>query len=145
MEVLQPKEEPGKEEKSFDKKKVTFIRSLFSHRTPTVFIGYRFLNKSRDRTNRWFQEELGPRELTYICAWERNCIKNAFNEAGFKRKTSGKLQSCAWVKHPPCEIFLRLKSHHKINHFPGSWCLGNFFSSYICPCLSLFKHKSLSP
>ena len=33
--------------------------------------------------------DLGARRLAYRCTWERNCIKNAFSLAGFRRVKDG--------------------------------------------------------
>lgn len=87
--------------------------------------------------------------FTYVCSWERNCIKNAFHEAGFIRRgqqssahTSSVAACVYWIKHPSRNFksFLSKISHYQqkqrrkikgggfdqvyINHFPGSWCIG---------------------
>ncbi|KAJ8601936.1 hypothetical protein CTAYLR_004451 [Chrysophaeum taylorii] len=32
--------------------------------------------------------------------------------------------SASWTKHPPAETYAALNRYQKVNHFPGSWCLG---------------------
>ena len=122
--------------------------------------------------------DLGARRLAYRCTWERNCIKNAFGLAGFRRVKDGtelralkgvrgeaspdgsgsgladfvggllglaptgaaggkkkgkkaldahvtKLPWCAsWTKHPGAEVYATQRRHQRVNHFPGSWCIG---------------------
>ena len=122
--------------------------------------------------------DLGARRLAYRCTWERNCIKNAFSLAGFRRVKDGtelralkgvrgeaspdgsgsgladfvggllglaptgaaggkkkgkkaldahvtKLPWCAsWTKHPGAEVYATQRRHQRVNHFPGSWCIG---------------------
>jgi len=121
--------------------------------------------------------DLGARRLAYRCTWERNCIKNAFGLAGFRRVKDGtelralkgvkgeaspsggsglgdfvsdllglagdaggpkkkgkkgaldahvtRLPWCAsWTKHPGAEVYATQQRHQRVNHFPGSWCVG---------------------
>lgn len=61
--------------------------------------------------------------------WERNCVKNAFKNAGFVRyakdmKGSGKRWSAGWIKHLSKPQYASLHSYQKINHFPDSWVIG---------------------
>ena len=103
---------------------ITFTKSLFNHRPPTVFFDYPFSKKRQKSPHTCVVEKKGFRELTYSCSWERNCIKNAFNEAGFVRNKSKKLQCCDWIKPPPAGYFKKITKFNKVNHFPGSWCIG---------------------
>ena len=60
----------------------------------------------------------------YKCGWERNCVKGAFHRAGLRRKLSGKVWSACWTKHLSPLGFAAVVPKQKVNHFPGSWCLG---------------------
>ena len=86
--------------------------SLFPHRVPGIYFDYpgtlRELGITRDRQGAgadFYVEELGNRKIFYKCNWERNCIKNAFNRAGFRRKISGVQWNCQWGKHLSTEGF----------------------------------------
>lgn len=99
-------------------------------------------------------ECLGSRRLNYRCAWERNCVKKAFAAAGFRRVRQEEMRkkessvvsdlvdavgdlfstnqkrkpkqvwSASWSKHPTAETLASLNRFQKVNHFPGSWCVG---------------------
>jgi hypothetical protein len=59
-----------------------------------------------------------------------NCIKDAFNRAGFKR-TSKQQFNAIWTKQlKSFEEYRTLNEYQKINHFPGSACLGRKDSLY---------------
>ncbi|OQR93883.1 tubulin polyglutamylase [Achlya hypogyna] len=60
----------------------------------------------------------------FKCYWERNCVKNAFVRAGFRRLLKGKKWTAAWIKHLPRTAFKSLQPHQKINHFPDPWIIG---------------------
>ncbi|GMH62764.1 hypothetical protein TrRE_jg1675 [Triparma retinervis] len=110
---------------------VRCVPSLFPHKVPGIYFDYpellRELGIVRDEQGAgadFYVEELGNRKIFYKCNWERNCIKNAFTRAGFRRKISGVQWNCAWSKHLSTEGFENLNRFQKVNHFPGSWCIG---------------------
>ncbi|GMH62015.1 hypothetical protein TrST_g14158 [Triparma strigata] len=128
--------EEDEDEKSIDplepvRGEVRCVPSLFPHRVPGIYFDYpstlRTLGITRDDQGSgsdFYVEELGGRKIFYKCNWERNCIKNAFNRAGFRRKISGVQWNCQWGKHLTTEGFESLNRFQKANHFPGSWCIG---------------------
>mmetsp|Transcript_9416 Transcript_9416/g.35254 ORF Transcript_9416/g.35254 Transcript_9416/m.35254 type:complete len:854 (-) Transcript_9416:251-2812(-) len=108
--------------------KVLLTPSLFADRAATIFFEYPpALNVSR-LDQPVYSEELGrSQRLVYKCYWERNCIKNAFIRAGFARLHGSGFAghwNAIWAKHPSTEAFNGLSVHQKVNHFPGSWCIG---------------------
>ena len=56
--------------------------SGFKGLPPTVYVDYPS-DLGIIRTDIGFIEPIGKRVLHYKCAWERNCIKNGFQRAGF--------------------------------------------------------------
>ncbi|CAN0411606.1 unnamed protein product, partial [Ectocarpus sp. 12 AP-2014] len=103
---------------------VKLVPSMFPDRSPTVFFEYpKELGMARFN-NVYFSEPLGPRRLLFKCHWERNSVKNAFFRAGFSRTRSTMSWTASWGKHPTREGFRNLNRFQKINHFPGSWCIG---------------------
>ena len=108
---------------------VRLVPSLWLHRPPTVYFDYpKELGLSRAGPS--FEEPLGARKLGFKCAWERNCVKSAFFKAGFVRvfedkrgAPSGPFNAC-WSKHLANEQFTGMTRFQKVNHFPGSWCIG---------------------
>jgi tubulin polyglutamylase TTLL4 len=87
-------------------------------------------------------EDLKNRKIFYKCVWERNCVKSAFMRAGFRRKISGQIWNCGWVKHPTTEGFEALNRFQKVNHFPGSWCIGR--KDRLMRCINRAK-RSIGP
>ncbi|GMI26023.1 hypothetical protein TeGR_g9801 [Tetraparma gracilis] len=72
---------------------VRCVPSLFpSLRSPTIYFDYpanlRSLGIQRPVSpgSEFVAEDLGGRKIFYKCVWERNCVKNAFVRAGFRRK-----------------------------------------------------------
>jgi hypothetical protein len=61
---------------------------------------------------------------SFRCYWERRVVKDAFLRAGFKRTKSGNSWNGLWDKHLPKEQLETLTAYQKVNHFPGSWCVG---------------------
>ncbi|CAN0262815.1 unnamed protein product [Ectocarpus sp. 6 AP-2014] len=103
---------------------VKLVPSMFPDRSPTVFFEYpKELGMARFN-NVYFSEPLGSRRLLFKCHWERNSVKNAFFRAGFSRTRSTMSWTASWGKHPTREGFRNLNRFQKINHFPGSWCIG---------------------
>jgi len=125
-----------------EEKKVTLIKSLFEHRPPSVFFDYKFLNERRFRSGFCFTEKQDSIHLTYSCSWERNCIKYAFKEAGFNRSKNKRHQCCDWIKPPAPDYYKNLTGDSKVNHFPGSWCLGR--KDRLLKCLQRAKRFSSS-
>jgi len=112
---------------------VRCVPSIFPHRPPTIYFDYPLALRDLSiiRSPRiqgpgadYYVEDLAGRKIFYKSQWERNCIKNAFIRAGFRRKLSGVQWNAAWTKHPTTEGFERLNRFQKVNHFPGSWCIG---------------------
>ena len=103
---------------------VRLCMSLFEGCTPTIFFDYpKELNIPR---HQYFAvQKLSSRKLIYFSKWERNCVKNAFARAGFDRTDK---QSSAWNaywgKHPSHKDISEMNRFQKVNHFPGSWCIG---------------------
>ncbi|CAM9488701.1 unnamed protein product, partial [Hapterophycus canaliculatus] len=103
---------------------VKLVPSMFPDRPPTVFFEYpKELGMARFN-NVYFSEPLGARRLLFKSHWERNSVKNAFFRAGFSRTRSTMSWTASWGKHPTREGFRNLNRFQKVNHFPGSWCIG---------------------
>jgi len=64
--------------------------SGFKGLPPTVFIDYPS-DLGITRTDIGYVEPIGNRTLHFKCAWERNCIKNCFQRAGFSKNDSESL------------------------------------------------------
>ena len=58
--------------------------SGFKGLPPTVYVDYPS-DLGIIRTDTGYIEPVGKRFLHYKCAWERNCIKNGFQRAGFSK------------------------------------------------------------
>lgn len=67
-------------------------------------------------------EALGKRKLQYSLYWSRNCIKNAFQRAGFTATKNN--WTAIWAKHQDESVLAHLNCLQKVNHFPKSWCIG---------------------
>jgi hypothetical protein len=74
-----------------------------------------------------------PTRMKFLLYWERNCIKRVFKAAGLIRSSSPALLhdmqgngdwNVAWTKHFPIEQYRTLKSHQRVNSFPGTGCIG---------------------
>lgn len=103
---------------------VKLVPSMFPDRPPTVFFEYpKELGMARF-DNDYYSEPLGGRRLLFKTHWERNSVKNAFFQAGFSRTQSNVTWTASWGKHPTREGFRALNRFQKVNHFPGSWCIG---------------------
>lgn len=88
---------------------------------PTVFVDYPpELGIRRDDLSETIP--LGTKKLQYKSHWERICIRNAFNRAGFMK--GGKLWTAMWSKHQSQTQLDGLNCLQKVNHFPASWCIG---------------------
>ncbi|KDO21991.1 hypothetical protein SPRG_12850 [Saprolegnia parasitica CBS 223.65] len=101
--------------------------SRFPNRTPTICFDYP-LDLHVERTYpAGVNTSDAPAEANIVffkCYWERNCVKNAFVRAGFRRLLKGKKWTGAWIKHLPRTAFKALQAHQKINHFPDPWVIG---------------------
>ena len=80
---------------------VRCVPSLFPARAPAIYFDYplvlRELGINREvghPGSDFYVEDLKGRKIFYKCVWERNCVKNAFVRAGFRRKISGVQVSC---------------------------------------------------
>ena len=69
-------------------------------------------------------EPLGTRKLIYSSHWERICIRNAFQRAGFENNPGRKDWTGLWSKHQNDSQMKGLNCLQKVNHFPASWCVG---------------------
>jgi len=69
--------------------------------------------------------------------------QNAFIRAGFRRKISGVQWNCSWAKHPTTAGFEALNRFQKVNHFPGSWCIGR--KDRLMRCIGRAKRTLSSP
>ena len=74
-----------------------------------------------------------PTRMKFLLYWERNCIKRVFKAAGLVRSSSPVLLHkmggngdwhVAWSKHFPIEQYRTLRSHQRVNSFPGTGCIG---------------------
>ena len=99
---------------------VRLVPSLWAGRPATLFFEYpKELGLSRPGPS--LHEPLGTRKLGFKCAWERNCVKNAFVLAGFGREREDKRGgtagpwSAAWMKHLQPEQFAALARNQKVN------------------------------
>jgi tubulin polyglutamylase TTLL4 len=104
---------------------VHIVPSVFgSSRAPTIYFEYPpELNICRQGPCQ--MQELSARKLVYLTNWERNCVKNAFARAGFERsKNMNGSWNGYWGKHPNPTEFSNMNRFQKVNHFPGSWCIG---------------------
>jgi tubulin polyglutamylase TTLL4 len=102
---------------------VRLVPSLFPDRPATVLFEYdKSLGLLREDSARAKEPLLG-RTLMYRTCWERQSVRNAFARAGFLR-TSSSSWTASWGKHPSAEDYQSLNRFQKVNHFPGSWCLG---------------------
>lgn len=54
---------------------------------------------------------------------EYNCVRNAWLRAGFQR-VKGTNWHAYWGKHLSEDGFRKLQPYQRVNHFPGTWCLG---------------------
>ncbi|CAN0447221.1 unnamed protein product, partial [Discosporangium mesarthrocarpum] len=116
---------------------VKLVPSMFPDRAPTVFFEYpKELGITRI-DNKYFTQPLGGRKLLFKSHWERNSVKNAFLRAGFTRTRSISTWTASWGKHPTHEGFRSLNRFQKVNHFPGSWCIGR----KDCLMRTLAKHR----
>ena len=61
--------------------------SGFKGLPPTVYVDYP-ADIGLVRTDIGYIEPIGNRFLHFRCAWERNCIKNGFQRAGFVKEDS---------------------------------------------------------
>jgi tubulin polyglutamylase TTLL4 len=101
---------------------VRLRNSKFTNIPAVVFIEYPpELNIKRDDESETV--DLGKRQLGYQSHWERICIRNAFNRAGFT-KTTKKIWTAMWSKHQNDTQMNDLNCLQKVNHFPSSWCIG---------------------
>ena len=103
---------------------VRLCLSQFEGRTPTIFFDY---PKELDipRHQYFAIQKLSSRKLIYFSKWERNCVKNAFSRAGFDRTDKqGSAWNAYWGKHPTHKDISEMNRFQKVNHFPGSWCIG---------------------
>ncbi|CAM9545820.1 unnamed protein product, partial [Phaeothamnion confervicola] len=103
---------------------VRLTPSLFPGRAATVFFEYpAALNITRS-DKYGLRESLGHRRLLFRTSWERKCVTDAFVRAGFSQTRALSSWSASWTKHPTTEQFQALKRFQKVNHLPGSWCIG---------------------
>lgn len=88
---------------------------------PTVYVDYP-PDLGIVRNDIYAIEPLKARVLHFKCHWERICIKNGFQRAGFVK--SDVKWTALWSKHQTDSAIKDLNCLQKINHFPGSWCVG---------------------
>ena len=56
--------------------------------------------------------------------WEYNSVTNALRWAGLQKTNVSSLANLYWGRHLPPDVYSGLKSYQKVNHFPGTWCIG---------------------
>ncbi len=56
---------------------------------------------------------------------EYNCVRNSWFRSGFRRTTSFKKMNAYWGRHCTPGMYRSLQKGQKVNHFPGTWCIGN--------------------
>ncbi|GAB5359909.1 hypothetical protein AAMO2058_000582600 [Amorphochlora amoebiformis] len=55
---------------------------------------------------------------------EYNCVTNALLRSGLQRTNKTSLANVYWTNYLSPEQYCKLSLHQKVNHFPGSHCLG---------------------
>jgi len=101
---------------------IRLVASLMPGRPPTVHFEYPPELEMKRKTDS-FISNIPVETLRYKLYWERNCVKNCFARAGFKR-TKTSCWNISWFKHPSPDQYRRLHPCQKVNHFPGSWVIG---------------------
>ena len=104
---------------------VKLVPSLFPHRSPTLYFDYPadFPSREQEYTTKQINER---KQLWYKTSWTRRCIRDVFHPAQLTQCISKKSTNwiCAWTNHLPGEQLRVLKSFQRVNHFPGTWCIG---------------------
>ena len=126
-----------------------FIPSLFSHRPPTIYFDYPVGPSRNDEHFELDTEDQHP--IFYRSAWKRKCITDTFSTAGLLylkencRKENRRTENwtCAWTNHFATERLKTLNRFQKVNHFPGSWCIGR--KDNLCTCLRQARRHSRNP
>jgi len=102
---------------------VRLAPSVFNGRQPTIFFDYPpELGETRQAP--FVVQPLNARKMAFTTKWERNCVKNAFARAGFERVQGKGAWNANWGKHPSHKELAGMNRFQKVNHFPGSWCIG---------------------
>ena len=99
--------------------------SLFQHRTPTLYFDYPC--KFPSRKQKFIMKQIDEKEnLLYKASWVRRCIRDVFHPAQLSLCGDNKSDDwiCAWTNHLPEETIRDLKYYQRVNHFPGTWCIG---------------------
>jgi len=55
--------------------------------------------------------------------WEYNCVRNTLERNGLRR-TEGMHWNLYWGRHLSIDDLITLHPQQKVNHFPGTWCIG---------------------
>ena len=107
---------------------MTLVPSCIEGRKPTVCVAYPpYIGKKRDTNGIATVQEptkhlyfkVGPKVHEY------NCVRNSWLRAGFVRTNSMSKCSAYWGQHCSANMFRNLNKYQKVNHFPGSWNIGN--------------------
>ena len=134
--------------------RINLRKSLFPNRPSCIIFRYaqKFRNNTRlhigTNNEDIYREDTLPTttplksesvKAFFICHWERNCVKNAFFDAGVERDKRGYRWTAAWIKHLGKTKYKNLKPHQKINHFPDSWVIGR--KDRLMSCLTSMRRQ----
>ena len=107
---------------------MTLMQSAIEGRPDTVSVSYPpYIGKKRDNGEQDTTEH--PTENLFFKigtkVHEYNAVRNSWLRAGFVRTNSWSKASAYWGQHCSAQAFRNLNKYQKVNHFPGSWCIGN--------------------
>jgi|TARA_B100000780_G_C21078353_1_gene434207 hypothetical protein len=107
---------------------MTLLPSSIEGRPDTIAVAYPpYIGKLRDcgeqgstqvETNQLYFK-IGAKVHEY------NCVRNSWLRAGFVRTNTWSKAVGYWGQHCSAQAFRNLNKYQKVNHFPGSWCIGN--------------------
>jgi tubulin polyglutamylase TTLL4 len=75
--------------------------------------------------------------------WEYNSVVNAFKSGGIRRTKSSTTWNLFWGRHLAEEQYRALRHGQRVNHFPGTWCLGR--KDRLAENVSKARRNSLYP
>ncbi len=82
-----------------------------------------------------------PSKKYYKTSWERIVLREALKGFGFVRSRKKKTK-CAlyWTHHLPKKTVTSFNEGQRVNHFPGSWCVGR--KDRLVKCIERAKRNS---
>lgn len=102
------------------------VPSYYGRKATAYFSYPPEMNEKREVEDLIPVSEKVAKGLRFFMHWKRQCVQRAFSRAGFT-KAKGTFD---WViffgKHfnDDDEKFEQIKAYQRVNHFPGSWCIG---------------------